>query len=765
MLSRLLLGLLVIIGGSLQLYAIDAQYNLLKNPGFEQGKKFWDADGSTKLKTTKKAHSGQKAIRYKHGGLTQSTDALTGIDGHKRFVLSGYYKNIGSVDGMWMGVEFADANWNTLGSSEIALANSYQYMPFAIVFTPPAGTVYITYWTWSEAPGGGKTILDDLALYREGATPGNHPPLLNAIADQQNHMGEDVQLHVSASDADHDTITYAVQGLREDSTMFLDTQSGRFSGTAAPKGTLTPTVYALDGRGGIAERKFRWTITAPAVTPCNILQNAGFEENLFGWDVYSEGTLRTTDAHSGNYALRIKAGGLDQFSQRLTGPGTYQFNGFYKIKGDVDGVWAGITLYDEDHQQIGGQEITLKPTSAYRQFVINVTTTNHVHYLQAWIWSEGEGKVFLDDLKVSTAACYNYVVPSSLPPGGIPVDKAPQFVVIGFDDNTKSEGIDWAINLFKNKKNHDGSDARVSFYMNTQGLHEEIEDQPTRLKAAMQRLRDSGHEIGNHTYGHHSDITADTWEGFIRKILGLDMSRWRQKMGRASDDLVHIVGVASNKIYGFRAPYLAYNQAMFESIKAEGLLYDCSIEEGYASDFNGTNFRWPYQLNQGSPGHNESWAANPDNPDAVTIGAIPGLWELPNHVLMIPKDSECARYGIPSGLWKRMKSRLSYLEGHKITGFDYNLWEDAALTKAEVLGILKYNLDLRLAGNRAPFMFGAHTQYYTQEWAQANASNATYTEMRAAISEFVDYALSKPEVRIRPGIDIINWCSHPAAMQ
>jgi len=57
-------------------------------------------------------------------------------------------------------------------------------------------------------------------------------------------------------------------------------------------------------------------------------------------------------------------------------------------------------------------------------------------------------------------------------------------------------------------------------------------------------------------------------------------------------------------------------------------------------------------------------------------------------------------------------------------------------------------------------MFGAHTQYYTENWAQ-NSPKATTQERKEAISEFIEYALSKPEVRIRPAKDIVNWCSNP----
>ena len=38
-------------------------------------------------------------------------------------------------------------------------------------------------------------------------------------------------------------------------------------------------------------------------------------------------------------------------------------------------------------------------------------------------------------------------------------------------------------------------------------------------------------------------------------------------------------------------------------VKAAGFWYDCSIQEGTDLDQDGTNFFWPYTLDQGSPGH------------------------------------------------------------------------------------------------------------------------------------------------------------------
>jgi hypothetical protein len=95
----------------------------------------------------------------------------------------------------------------------------------------------------------------------------------------------------------------------------------------------------------------------------------------------------------------------------------------------------------------------------------------------------------------------------------------------------------------------------------------------------------------------------------------------------------------------------------------------------------------------------------------------------------------------------------------KITGFDFNLWVSFKMTKAEFLATMKYSLDQRLKGNRAPFLFGAHTDYYSSKYTAP--PNATVAERQAAIEEFIDYAISKPEVRVTSAKQVLDWIRNP----
>lgn len=128
------------------------------------------------------------------------------------------------------------------------------------------------------------------------------------------------------------------------------------------------------------------------------------------------------------------------------------------------------------------------------------------------------------------------------------------------------------------------------------------------------------------------------------------------------------------------------------------------------------------------------------------------------HVFILPADEECERYGIAPGLRGRMQANVDPQEDHpiggKITGLDWNVLESAKISGPEFLAILKYNLDLRLAGNRAPFMVAGHTSLYP----------ADKPERRRAFAEFVTYALSKPEVRFVTGPQLIGWLRQPTPL-
>jgi hypothetical protein len=360
-----------------------------------------------------------------------------------------------------------------------------------------------------------------------------------------------------------------------------------------------------------------------------------------------------------------------------------------------------------------------------------------------------------DDVQLSQHAIGNYnytdhVAWSQSPPGGLSPSQVPMFVQIGFDDNQRSglatsppSGMTWATNFFRNLKNPAGSGeaatfdntpVRVSFYSNTTYISSGFVEDPVMVKKAWRTAVTDGHETGNHTHS-HSDGS------------GFSVSQWQNEMNANNDWLTRPfvaneppftvgsgIGASLGAIEGFRTPFLAYNNNMLTAAKNVGFTYDVSIEEGWQLSDEGTNFNWPYTLDNGSPG-----SAAIGKP----VGNHSGLWEL-----------GAAPFVLPPAL--RDELGLS-----KITGLDYNLFVSANLTKAQALAILKFTLDQRLASNRAPLLVGGHTAIYTSD---VSLPNTTPQQRREVIQEFVSYALSKPQVRIVTAKNIITWMRSPATL-
>lgn len=335
---------------------------------------------------------------------------------------------------------------------------------------------------------------------------------------------------------------------------------------------------------------------------------------------------------------------------------------------------------------------------------------------------------------------------SAQPPGGLAVAQVPQFVLLGFDDNPDPEPMTWFVDTLKDRRNpagsgraatFDGEPARAIFFSNGKYWTDRS------LITIHHRAFNAGHEIGNHTQNHAPGgaFTA---------------AKWREEMTTCAATFDE-TGIPAARVTGFRTPYLDYNAATFVALSALGLAYDSSIEEGEAPGQDGTNFLWPYTLDRGSPGNAASHPAG----SPKRVGAHPGLWEIPLHVFLVPADADCARYGVAPGLRARIGANLKAAYGNgsgepaeKISGLDWNVLEAAKCDGPEFLAILKHTLDLRLAGNRAPFMVGGHTALYP----------ADKPDRRKALEDFIAYALSKPEVRFVTGQQLLGWLRQPQGL-
>jgi hypothetical protein len=203
-----------------------------------------------------------------------------------------------------------------------------------------------------------------------------------------------------------------------------------------------------------------------------------------------------------------------------------------------------------------------------------------------------------------------------------------------------------------------------------------------------------------------------------------------------------------------------------------GFTYDSTLPNCLDDAEDGTNCSWPYSLDHGSPDA-ETLARKLkalDTPHQILLPAVkpyPRLWELPPTTLIIPPDQVARQYGFTAGLRDRVAARapLRYPSIYdtstgKITGLDYTLLIDAGVSGDEMRAILKYNLDLHLSGNRSPLIFVAHSHLYAFSSPDDNPDTPTDADRKArwkGLTQFITYALTKPEVRVVATRDVLAW--------
>jgi hypothetical protein len=368
---------------------------------------------------------------------------------------------------------------------------------------------------------------------------------------------------------------------------------------------------------------------------------------------------------------------------------------------------------------------------------------------------------------------HDHVAWSQSPPFGLAPANVPQFVSFGFDDNGYSGlegsagtgGFSWSTDLAKRKQNPDGSPVKFSYYLTTYYISTWGSESPTFVKRAWHQALEDGHDMGNHTetHSHGAAFSAAQWDNEIQTCIDWITKPFDPAEVNFTPDNGKGAGVPRDIVYGYRTPFLEYNDATFGVLLDKGFWYDTSVEEGWQEEIDGTNFPWPFTLDDGSPGNEllVSWQLDPPKEHMTSH---PGLWELSPHPFIVPPDDKCAEYGVDYSIRDKMHGIASWFDtaSGKVTGLDYNLWVQFSTTKAEWLAIMKYTLDQRLAGNRAPMTIGAHTDIYSSKYTAAQGSTAE--ERQQAVEEFIDYAVSKSVVRVVSNKQILDWVRNPVPL-
>ncbi|MCP4297651.1 MAG: hypothetical protein GY786_18795, partial [Proteobacteria bacterium] len=135
----------------------------------------------------------------------------------------------------------------------------------------------------------------------------------------------------------------------------------------------------------------------------------------------------------------------------------------------------------------------------------------------------------------------------------------------------------------------------------------------------------------------------------------------------------HLGITPGNGIDVFRAPRLEINSGCLFSLSKRGYKYDCSLEEGYESHRDGTNFIWPYTMDNGSINAwtQKSWGA-PKEYNTTPAG----LWQFPVNVMVVPEEIRDDVVTYRKKIANAENSSTDHLDSWdgKITGFDFNLF-------------------------------------------------------------------------------------------
>ncbi|UIP26663.1 polysaccharide deacetylase family protein [Photobacterium sp. TLY01] len=358
-------------------------------------------------------------------------------------------------------------------------------------------------------------------------------------------------------------------------------------------------------------------------------------------------------------------------------------------------------------------------------------------------------------------------ITSYLPQQASPIEakNTPMFISLGFDDNIEADGLRWISKALSSHTNPQGLDSFAgsplmsSFFMHCQPAR----NQPDIIEL-WRKLNNDGHDIANHTETHPDDkVNYNPFESWMTA------EQWQQEVALCNEFLTQPVeqgGIGAPAVAGFRAPFLTFNNNTLDALTSNAIQYDVSFPAGITGEENGSNNYWPHTLDQGSP--SQSLAQQGGWKPAMKN--VPGLWEVPLQALIVPTDAAAADYGLTYSLNDKIASRVPYYDPavRKADNFDWNLyttpdWGGYGLNADDVLAIYKYNLDLHLAGNRAPLVLGLHSAFYGKLNGEEHFGmpETSVADRQAVLKQFIEYALSKQQVRFVSHRQLVEWMQNP----
>ena len=154
-----------------------------------------------------------------------------------------------------------------------------------VTYTPALGFVGTDAFTYTITDGRGGEATATVTVVVNEVIPPNQAPLLTAIDDQANVVGDTVLVTVDAIDPDGDPLSYAARGLPPGVAM--DPATGEISGSidaGADAGSpYLVEVTAADPDGATASTSFQWTVSPATTGPIAV------DVDIIDWCIRNDG--------------------------------------------------------------------------------------------------------------------------------------------------------------------------------------------------------------------------------------------------------------------------------------------------------------------------------------------------------------------------------------------------------------------------------------------------------------------------------------------
>ncbi|KAL4431616.1 hypothetical protein ABPG77_001458 [Micractinium sp. CCAP 211/92] len=356
------------------------------------------------------------------------------------------------------------------------------------------------------------------------------------------------------------------------------------------------------------------------------------------------------------------------------------------------------------------------------------------------------GPVATDTYTCSPATCKtpSCLCASNSPPGGLTPQQIPQFILISHDNALDMRPYEHMLKVLGQKKQRNGCTVPVTWF--AMRYHSDCAAGRQALargdEVAMQANRffpTDPFNVTDDNPNYDSRVPPLTGKPSVEREITMSREWWNKQCGLPLYDMI-----------GFRAQGYYNNPPIRDALSKNGWLYDSTLIELYANwsatSPSADQILWPYTMDAGIPQDCQFMG--------VDVGKCnpgekhPGLWEVPLYQL---QDGDTL-YGVSN----------------------YGDTELGLPAIPDLFELLKGQLDGRIAGGRGPFQISTFYEWLSVKPDKAACATEEdpfcfnvvreVSENGKALARFIDYAVTKPEVRFVTYSDLIRWMQNPVPL-